>query len=104
MAVRQRKNFLPTLILALIAWLGWGWLVYRQSPSSDLLIFSFFLLLFLGLFLTSCLALANSRRGFFLTSLILLFLLFRYWQIASPLNLILLSGIFISLEVYNRRH
>ena len=100
MAIRQRKNFFPTLVLTLFAWGGWGWLVYQYPPYSNLLIGLFLILLFLALFLTTALALANSRQGLFLTSFIILFLLFRFWQITHPLYLVVLAGIFISLELY----
>ena len=97
---RKRKNFLPTLLLALLFWAGWGWLVYSQPPANNLILFGFYSLLFLALFLTAALILANSRRGFLFATAAIIFLIFRYYQLANPLNLVLLLGILIALELY----
>ncbi|MGB9706597.1 MAG: hypothetical protein ACPLXP_00780 [Microgenomates group bacterium] len=96
----KRKNFLPTLVLAILFWVAWSWFVFSYPPANNFLLFTFYFLLFLATFLTAALIFANSRRGFFLAAFLILFLLFRYYQIANLLNLFLLAGIFISLEVY----
>lgn len=96
------KNFLPALIIALTAWTGLIILVVYTSPSTFLLA-TFYLLLFLALFLTFSLVLANSRRGFLLAFGVVVFLVLRFFNIAHFLNLILLAGILISLELYLRK-
>jgi hypothetical protein len=98
--LRRRKNFLPTLILALIFWGLLAWLIYTHPPSSNFIIIAFFILFFLALFLTSALLFANSRRGLFLALFVIIFLLFRYHHLANPLNIIILLSIFLSLEIF----
>lgn len=97
---QRRKNFLPTLFLAILFWGFWGHIVFRVPPDSDLSIIIFCLLLFLALFLTSALITANSRLGSLIAILTLLVLIFRYYQIGNPVNLFLLAGIFAALGVY----
>lgn len=99
-ALKRRRNFLPTLILAALFWASCGFVVFKTAPVNNLLLTTFYFLLFMATFLTSALIFANSRRGFFLASFVILFLFFRQHQIANILNLILLLGILISLEVY----
>jgi len=96
----RRKNFLPTLILAILLWCVWFWFIFSFPPANNFLLLTFYSLLFLATFLTAALIFANSRRGFFISLFLTIFLLFRYYEIANPLNLTLLIGIFISLEVY----
>lgn len=102
--LNQRKNFLPAFILAILAWLLWGWLIFSAPPTSNLLIILFLVLLFLALFLTTALALANSRRGLFIALAVVGFLTFRLLHLANLLNLLLLAAILICLELYlNKR-
>jgi len=96
----RRKNFLPALTLATLLWGIWFWFIFSFPPANNFLLFTFYLLLFLATFLTTALIFANSRRGLFIALFLTLFLLFRYYQIANLLNLTLLAGIFISLEIY----
>lgn len=99
---RRRKNFFPTLLLAILSWLGWFLVLIKIPPESTLLLFTFFFLLFSALFLTSALFFANSRRGLITTLFVILVLVFRYYQIGNPLNLILLLAIFVALEFFFR--
>lgn len=101
---RKRKNFLPTFILAILFWCGWGWLVYSIPPDSSFIIAVFYLLLFLAVFLTSSLFFANSRRGLLLAVWLISFLFFRYHGLGNYLNLLLLTGILVSLELYFHQH
>lgn len=98
MRQKKRKKFFLTLILALIFWIGWILFINFYPPNSNLWVF--FLLLFFAVFLTTSLIFNNSRRGFFLSFFLILFLLFRYYKIATFLNIFLLLGFFLSLEVY----
>ncbi len=98
--LKRRKNFLPALLLAVLFWLLWGGLVYFTAPTNYLLLITFYLLLFLAVFLTSGLVFANSRQGFVVALGIICFLLLRYHQLGNVLNIILLVGILISLSLY----
>ena len=98
--IKRRKNFLPALILALIFWGLWGWLVYFFPPANNPLIFTFYLSLFLAVFLTSALVLANSKLGAVTATWSILFLIFRYFKIGNILNLSLLTIIFLLLGIY----
>jgi len=100
--IKRRKNFFPTLFLAILSWLGWFFVLIKIPPESTLLLLAFFLLLFSALFLTSALFFANSTRGLVTTLFVILVLVFRYYQIGNPLNLILLLAIFVALELYFR--
>ncbi|HUS52148.1 MAG TPA: hypothetical protein VMX77_01630 [Candidatus Bathyarchaeia archaeon] len=97
---KSRKNFLPTLLLAVLFWLLWGGLVYFRGPENNLLLIVFFCLLFLASFLTSALILASSRQGFIIALGIICFLTLRFFQLGNILNLILMVGILISLNLY----
>lgn len=97
---RRRKNFLPTLLLAILSWSLWGWFIYSFAPTSNFLLFTFYSLLFGAVFLTSALIFANSRLGSLTALFVVLVLLFRYLQLGNLLNLLLLVGIFLSLGFY----
>jgi len=96
----KRKNFLPTLILAIILWGVWFWFIFSFPPANNFLIFIFYFLLFLATFLTTALIFANSRRGLMIALFLVLLLLFCYHHLANVLNILVLAGIFISLEAY----
>lgn len=98
--LNQRKNFLPAFLLAVLTWFLWSWLIFSVPPTSNLIIGLFLVLLFLALFLTAALTLANSRRGFFIAFAVVGFLLFRLFGLANLLNLILLAAILFCLEFY----
>jgi hypothetical protein len=87
---KKRKNFLPTLLLAILFWLLWGGLIYFTAPTNYLLLITFSLLLFLASFLTLALILANSRQGLIVALGIICFLILRYYQLGNVLNIILL--------------
>jgi len=97
---KRRRNFFPALILALVFWGLWGWFVYSFPPTNNLILLTFYFLLFLAIFLTSALIFANSRLGI-LTALWFIFLLiFRYSKIGNALNIALLTGIFFLFGIY----
>jgi len=107
--MRRRKNFFPTLLLAVLFWLSWFYIVFFTSPEDffDCSLFAvrcsltlFFPVLGLALFLTLSLVLANTRRGFLMTLGVIGFLILRLLDSAHYLNLILLVGTLISLELY----
>jgi len=96
----KRKNFLPTLILATLLWGVWFWFIFSFPPANNFLLFTFYFLLFLATFLTTALIFANSRRGLLAALFLILFLLFQYHHLVNFLNILLLLGIFIALEIY----
>ena len=98
--IKKRRNFFPTLVLAILFWAALSWLIYTFAPSNHWLITAFYLLLFIAVFLTVALILANSRRGFLIATGLVCFLIFRYYNLANYLNLILFAGILISLEFF----
>src|SRR4030043_1114288 len=97
---QRRKNFFPTLLLAILFWLGWLLVLFKVPPENLLSILGFFSLLFATLFLTSALLFANSRRGLITALFFVLVLIFRYYQIGNFLNLMILLAIFVSLELF----
>jgi len=99
----KRKNFLPTLIITLLSWIGFIYIIFFQSPSSPLFLTTFYLLLFLSLFLTLSLILTNSRRGLLISLFIIFYLLLRYFKVATFLNTGLLLAVLFSLELYRRK-
>ena len=98
--IRRRKNFLPALLLAALSWGLLAWLIIKFSPDNNLLIISFYLLIFIAVFLTSALILANSQMGLTISLFLITFLIFRYFKIDDPFNLILLTAIFLLLLAY----
>ena len=99
----KRQNFLPALIVALFFWASWFFVAIKISPTSFFSLFSFLFSLFMALFLTLSLLLGNSRRGLLLSLGIIIFLLLRFLKMAHFLNLTLLIGTLISLELYFKK-
>lgn len=102
--MRRRKNFLPTLILAILFWLSWLYIIFFTSPENTTYYVPhttyFFLALSFALILTLSLIFANTRRGFLTTLGIISFLILRMLNSAHYLNLALLAGILFSVELY----
>lgn len=101
---KRRKNFLPTLLLAFLFWLLWGGLVYFITPDNEAVLIAFYFLLFMACFLTTSLIFANSRRGLIAALGVIAFLLLRYYQLGNILNIGLLVGILISLNLHLAKH
>ncbi|MFH1289458.1 MAG: hypothetical protein ABIH88_01940 [Patescibacteria group bacterium] len=95
-----QKNFLPTFFLTIVFWIGFFSIVFFTSPEKPISFAGFYILLFLASFLTFSLIFANSRRGLLASLLITLFFLLKQLEIANQLNLVLLLGILIAIEVY----
>ena len=62
-SAKRRKNFLPTLLMALALWGAWFLIFFKIPPETLLAFFGFYFFLFGAVFLTSALVLAHSRRG-----------------------------------------
>lgn len=99
----KRKNFLPTLLVTLFSWVSLTLLIFNVSPNSYLIITTFYLLLFITLFLTFSFVFTNRRQGFLMTLGLVVFLLLRQFKIAHFVNLILLFFLWLSLELYFRK-
>lgn len=104
MRFKHRKNFLPTFLSAILFWISLFLFVFFIPPENQFLIIAFYCLLFISCFLTSSIILANSRRGFLVSLAIISFLGLRQVGQAHPLNLILLTAILLSIELYVARH
>ncbi len=98
--ILKRKNFLPSLIANLLLWASLGFIIYFLDPFSFGAIFLFFIVLFLSLLFTTALIFGNTRRGLLLSIIIALFLLLRYFGIGNILNLILIIGLGVTIELY----
>jgi len=96
----KRRNFLPTFLASCLSWLTLLFLVLFYAPEAQLLIFLFYLLVFISLFLTFSLLLANSRRGLLFALAGIIFLFLKQIKQAHPLNLVLVGGILLSIELY----
>ncbi|MGD0523362.1 MAG: hypothetical protein ABSA43_02275 [Candidatus Microgenomates bacterium] len=101
--LKKRRSFWPTLILTFF----WGGLlaglIYFIDPTTSWAIPIFFLLVFLALLFGFCLLFVNTRRGFLTSLALTIFLLLRYFGIGNILNLLLISGITASIEIYCSR-
>jgi len=99
-AARDRKNFFPTLAITILLWIIIFSLVYFVEPDKAFVVPLFFILIFLAFLFTFSTALASSRRGLILSSAVTIFLFLRYLGVGNIINLLLIAGIAISLEVY----
>lgn len=98
--IKNRKSFLPTLIMTVILWLTLGFLIYFVSPDFALSLPLFFLLVFFCLFFTFSIILDGSRRGLIISLAATLFVILRYFGIGNILNALLLLGIAVAIEIY----
>lgn len=103
MATQRRKNFLPTLILALIFWGLLAGLIYLFPPTADSSLIAFYLLLFLAVFLTAALILANSKLGLLTAVFIVTALIFQQFKINNFLTFGILTAVFACLGLYFRK-
>jgi len=97
---KKRKNFLPTLLLTLLLWSTLGFLTYFVDPENLGVIPLFFLITLLALTFTFSIILANSRRGLLTSIGLTLFLILRYFGVGNILNLALITGIALTIEMY----
>jgi hypothetical protein len=100
---KKRNNFLPTLVVILLLWVGVGFMVYFTNPDKPLVVPLFFLVFFLALLFTFSTLFANTRRGFLSSFAITFFLLLRYFGVGNLINLLLLGGLIVTAELYFSR-
>ncbi|QQS39021.1 hypothetical protein IPM62_00165 [Candidatus Woesebacteria bacterium] len=98
--VRRRKNFFPSLLINIILWVMWITFVYSVEPDTILAIPLFFVLTFLCLLFTISFLLINTQRGVLISTIIVVFLVLRYLGVGNLLNLLLLTGLYITYELY----
>ena len=98
--IKNRKNFLPTLLVTIFLWLTLGFLIYFVSPDFVLAIPLFFVLVFACLFFTFSIIFAASRTGFIVSLAVTLFIILRYFGVGNILNALLLAGLAIAIEIY----
>lgn len=96
----KRKNFFPLFIITLAFWLGITSFVYFVSPESYAAILGFFVLLGVTLFLTMSILFGNTRRGIIISASILLFLFLRFIGVGNVINLVLILGIAVTMEIF----
>lgn len=98
--VKLRKSFLPTFVITFLLWVGTFGIVYFVDPYKRGAVALFFLSVFFALFFTFSIVFINSRRGL-LTSLgVTIFIILRYFGLGNILNLFLITGICIALDLY----
>ncbi len=98
--ILKRRNFLPSLVVTLFLALTLTLIVYFTDPGSSIFVLLFFINLFAFLFFLFSLIVGNSRRGFIISLCVTIFTLFRMFGIGNILNLILIAGLGIIVEIY----
>ncbi|WKZ25317.1 MAG: hypothetical protein QY322_02905 [bacterium] len=99
--ILKRKNFLPTLVLIFVLLFSIAGLIYFTDPS-PFLIFLFFVLFFAFSFFVFALLLANTKRAILISTIFTIFLLLIFYGVGNILNLLLLIGIGVVVEIYAR--
>lgn len=95
-----RKNFIATFLLTVFLWATWTIFFLLVPPEYFLTPLAFLLISFLAVLFTFALLFANTRRGLLVALGVTVFMILRYFEIGNYLNLLLLAGIFLSLEYY----
>lgn len=105
MPARRRKNFLPTILLALLNWGVVAFFVLAVDPEiiRDFPIagsyFLFFVFLFMATFLTVSLILVHARRGLLTAIGLVVFLYLRLLGLGHLLNALLLFSFLLIFEI-----
>ncbi len=99
----RRKNFLPTLLITIFLWSGIAGIIYFIDPHTFGILPLFFVLIFIALLFSFSIIFSHTRRGFLTAFGLTIFLILRYFGVGNILNLLLISGILISLELYFSR-
>lgn len=98
--MRKRKNFFPTFLINVIFWIVFAFTVFFTQPTGVRIIV-FYLSLFVSVFLTGSLLLANSRRGFLLSFFLVSILILRQLDLLNYLVVLLLSAFVFFAEYYS---
>ena len=98
--IKERKNFLSSFILTMFLWIILAGIVVFVDPHLNWSLPVFYISLFVTCLFTFSLLFKNSRRGLIVSLLVTLFLLLRFFGIGNIINLILLIGLAITVEVF----
>lgn len=101
--LKERKNYLPTVLIVLCLWLAVAIFILLVDPQISWAIPLFLLLIFAAVMLTFAIVFGNTRRGVLLAMGITIFLGLKILNMASPLNTILLIGALAAFEFYYSR-
>lgn len=99
--IKRRKNFIPSLVLAVFFWIATFYIIFFIDPLKQGSVQLFFFSIFLSLLFTFSLLFANKKRVFLVTLSIIFFLILRYLGIGNLINIILISGLIITSEIYS---
>jgi hypothetical protein len=102
--VRVRKNFLFTLVIVLLTWVGVFAIIFFLDPDKFQNILLLLFTVFVGLLLTFATIFENRRRGFLTAIVIISYLILRYFKIGTFYNLLLILGAATSFEIYFSKH
>ncbi len=100
--ILRRKNFLPSLVLTFLLFISLISIVYFTDPRFSLFVPLFFINLFIFLFFLFSLIFGNSKRGFLISVCLTIFAIFRFFGVGNILNAILIAGLGIIIELYER--
>jgi hypothetical protein len=98
--IKLRKNFFPTLLVIFLFWGLSAFIVYFIDPSMFGILPVFFLTVFIAILFTASTLFANTRRGLLASFLLTFFLILRYLGVGNIINLLLILGLGISIDVY----
>ncbi len=89
---------MPAIVLGVLFLLTWIVTLFFLPPQNPVSIVAFLALLFSGLFFSTSLIFANTRRGLLFSFGVIVFLILGYWGAGTWLNLVLLLGILVIIE------
>lgn len=101
---RSRRRLWPGITASLLCWGLLGGVVYFFAPEGFLIFAVFYALLFLATLFGGSIAWNNTRRGLFTAVLAVGFFVLRQFGVGNVLNLILLGGFFVAVEIYVSRY
>lgn len=96
----KKKKPLLSLAVTTILWLSIACVIYFTDPGGFGTVILFILLVFLALLFTFSIISANTRRGLIISTATTGFLVLRYFDVGNVLNLILICGIAIAIDLY----
>ena len=98
----KRPLRIQIVISAIFFWALFSLYIYMISPDNILALLGFYILAFLGLYFTFNIFL-ERMRSFIWILIILFFLFLRQMHFANIVTVILLLGIFVTVELYFRK-
>lgn len=98
--IKDRKNFLPGLLLTLSLWLSLAGMIYLTDPDVSWFVLLFFGILFFALLFTFSIILTGAKRGLIAATALIFFLVLRYFGVGNLLNGLLIAGVAIACLIY----